>query len=177
MTTPAGSISHNALQRGALVTLDTFGRVDEQPTRVLDGRRPPGREPEDVYRRRRLVAAAAGAIVLLILVVAIASSGGDDPEPAGTPSDLGVGGSPTLNEPDTDRDRTTPSATPDDDGTAVTPVAPTTPPASDGTGGAAPAPVAPAPPEGEGGGVGQAPAPPPAPPQGEGGGAAAPPGN
>ncbi len=164
----------NALQRDALVTLDTFGRVDDQPTRVLDPGRPPGRPPEDVYKRRRLVAAAAGGIVLLILIVAIASSGGDDPEPAGTPSDLGVGGSPTLQEPDTDRDRTTTSTTPDDDGTAVTPVAPTTPPA-DGTG-AVPAP-APAPPAGEGGGVGQAPPPAPAPPEGEGGGAAAPPGD
>jgi hypothetical protein len=110
-----------------------------------------------------------GAVVFLVLIVVIASGG--DPEPKSTPSDLGVGGSPKITTPDTDRSKTNTETTGD---TTATPVAPTTPPASGDTGGTA-TPVAPAQPEGEGGGVGQAPEPAPV-PEGEGGGAAAPPG-
>lgn len=146
--------------------------MEDQPTRVLQPRgagRPPGREPDAVYRRRRLIAASAGAIVFLLLIVLIASAGGGDSEPDSEPADLGVGGTPRLTTPDTDRDRTNTSTGED---TTATPVEPTTPPA--GTGGT-PAPVAPAPPAGTGGGAGQ-PTPAPTAPEGEGGGAAAPPG-
>jgi hypothetical protein len=172
--------------------------VEEQPTRVLertnrlqssprgDGAAPygatrsPGREPEFVYRRRRAVAAIVGGLVfLLLLIVVIASAGGGDPAPESTPSDLGVGGSPSLKTPSTDRDKASKKTDTTGDTSSGT-VTPSTPPATGETGGGTTAtPVAPTQPQGDGGGVGQAPAPstPAAPPTGEGGGAAAPPGN
>ena len=163
--------------------------VEDQPTRVLDrtGRpsspprqgdgpprgsgRPPGREPDFVYRRRRLAAGVAGGIVFLLLLIAIVSRGGD-PEPKSTPSDLGVGGAPKITTPDTDRSKTNTETTGD---STATPAAPTTPPATGGTGGTV-APATPAQPEGTGGGAGQPAQPAPA-PEDEGGGAAAPPGD
>jgi hypothetical protein len=171
--------------------------VEEQPTRVLerttrpqspprqDGAapygtaRPPGREPEFVYRRRRAVAAIVGGLVFLVLlIVVIASAGGGDPAPESSPSDLGVGGGPTVKEPTTDRDKANKKKTDTAGDTGSGTVTPT-PPATGGTGGGTTAtPVAPTQPQGDGGGVGQAPAPStPAAPTGEGGGAAAPPGN
>jgi hypothetical protein len=171
--------------------------VEEQPTRVLerttrlqsspsrDGAAPygatgspSGREPEFVYRRRRAVAAIAGGLVfLLLLIVVIASAGGGDPAPKSTPSDLGVGGSPTIKTPSTDRDKANKKTDTTGDTSSGT-VTPSTPPATGGTGGTTATPVAPTQPQGDGGGVGQAPTQPaPAQPEGEGGGAAAPPGN
>ena len=47
-------------------------------------------------RRRRLP---------VLLIVVIASAGGSDPAPKSTPSDLGVGGSPTIKTPSTDRSK------------------------------------------------------------------------
>jgi hypothetical protein len=168
--------------------------MEDHPTRVLDrttpleapprraARRPhgaaraPGREPEAVYRRRRLVAAVVGGLVFLLLIVFIANSGGSDPAPKSTPSDLGVGGGPTIKTPSTDRSKAKKNDT--TAGTGSGTVTPSTPPATGGTGGTTATPVAPAQPQGTGGGVGQAPPTqtPPAAPTGEGGGAAAPPG-
>jgi hypothetical protein len=168
--------------------------VDDQQTRVLDrttrmesaprqggrptpyGARSPGREPEFVYRRRRAVAAiVGGAIFLILLIVVIASAGGGDPAPESTPSDLGVGGSPSIKTPSTDRSKSDRKTDTTGDTGAGT-VTPSTPPATGGTGGGTTAtPVTPAEPQPNGGGVGQAPAQPaPAQPEGEGGGAAAP---
>src|SRR5215208_3633175 len=186
-TMPADCTSRSPQAPTLLVPTDTFGPMQDDPTRVLEGgsrpsgaprsggapprgpSRPPGREPEEVYRRRRLVAAGAGGIVLLLLIVVIASAGGGDPEPKNAPSDLGVGGTSTFSPSDRDRTNTTATETE----TTATPAAPTTPPTG-GTGGSTATPAQPAP-QGEGGGVGQAPAAPaPTPPQGEGGGAQAP---
>jgi hypothetical protein len=172
------------------VTADTFRPVEDQPTRVLartqsaprqGGEAPygsngtPGREPEFVYRRRRLAAAIVGAVVFLLLVfVVIGLGGGGDPAPKSTPSDLGVGGGPTINTPSTDRSKENKKTDTTGDTSAGT-VTPTTPPATGNTGGTTATPVTPAQPQGDGGGVGQAPAPTqPAQPTGEGGGAAAP---
>jgi hypothetical protein len=169
--------------------------VEEQPTRVLErtnrlesslprggaapngAGRSPGREPEFVYRRRRAAAAIVGGLVFLVLlIVVITSAGGGDPAPESTPSDLGVGGSPSIKTPSTDRDKASKKTDTTGDTSSGT-VTPTTPPATGGTGGTTATPVAPAQPQGDGGGVGQAPAPStPAAPTGEGGGAAAPPG-
>ena len=165
--------------------------MEDQPTRVLERStrvqsaprqgggepygtpRPAGREPEFVYRRRRAVALIAGGLVfLLLLIVVIASAGGGDPAPESTPSDLGVGGSPTIKTPSTDRSKNKKTDTNGDTSSGT--VTPSTPPATGGTGGTTATPVAPTQPQ-DGGGVGQAPAQPaPAPPEGEGGGAAAP---
>ena len=167
--------------------------MEDQQTRVLDrttrlgpaptqggaapyGARPPGREPEFVYRRRRAAAAIVGGLVFLILlIVVISASGGGDPAPESTPSDLGVGGSPTIKTPSTDRSKSKKKTGTTGDTSAGT-VTPSTPPATGGTGGTTATPVAPAQPQGNGGGVGQAPTqtPPATPPSGEGGGAAAP---
>src|SRR3954471_20652160 len=127
--------------------------MEEQPTRVLErttrlqsppqqgraapygARRSPGREPEFVYRRRRAVAAIVGGVIFLVLlIVVIASAGGGDPAPESTPSDLGVGGSPTIKQPSTDRSKSDKkTATTGDSGAGT--VAPTTPPATGNTGG------------------------------------------
>ena len=137
--------------------------------------RPPGREPEFVYRRRRAVAILVGGLLfLLLLIVVIASAGGGDPAPESTPSDLGVGGSPTVKTPSTDRSKSNKKTDTNGDTGSGT-VTPSTPPATGGTGGTTATPVAPTQPQGDGGGVGQAPTQPaPTQPQGEGGGAAAP---
>src|SRR3954447_25912736 len=98
--------------------------MEEQPTRVLEratrlqspprqggaapygSERSPGREPEFVYRRRRAAAAIVGGVIFLILlIVVISAAGGSDPAPKSTPSDLGVGGSPTIKTPSTDRSK------------------------------------------------------------------------
>ena len=95
----------------------------------------------------------------------------------GTEGDLGVGGSPTIKTPSTDRDKASKKTETTGDTSSGT-VTPSTPPATGGTGGTTATPVAPTQPQGDGGGVGQAPTQPaPAQPEGEGGGAAAPPGN
>jgi hypothetical protein len=166
--------------------------VEEQTTRVLTVRRspgpeggepphagrPPGREPDAVYRRRRLIAAAVGGILFFLVIVLIVSAGGSDPEPKSTPADLGVGGAPSVTTPSSDRDKKT--KTTQDEDTAATPAVPTTPPATGGTpstgGGTTVTPVAPTQPQDTGGGAGQPAQPAPAPTD-EGGGAAAPPGN
>lgn len=155
--------------------------MEEQPTRVLErttygsAPRSPGREPEFVYRRRRAAAAIVGGLVFLILlIVVISAAGGSDPAPESTPSDLGVGGSPTVKTPSTDRSKANKKTDTNGDTSSGT-VTPSTPPATGGTGGTTATPVAPTQPQGDGGGVGQAPTQPaPAQPQGEGGGAAAP---
>jgi len=167
--------------------------VDEQPTRVLErttrrqspsrqGRpepygsaRPPGREPEFVYRRRRAAAIVVGGVLFLILLIVVITSaaGGGDPAPESTPSDLGVGATPAIKAPSTDRSKPNKKTDATGETTGGT-VTPSTPPATGNTGGTTATPVTPAQPQG--GGVGQAPPAQPAPaqPQGEGGGAAAP---
>ena len=84
--------------------------MEAQTTRVLTVRRspgpeggepphagrPPGREPDAVYRRRRLIAAAVGGILFFLVIVLIVSAGGSDPEPKSTPADLGVGATDTM---------------------------------------------------------------------------------
>jgi hypothetical protein len=168
--------------------------MEEQPTRVLErttrlqsapregsaapygAAGSPGREPEFVYRRQRAAAAIVGGAVFLILLIVVisAASGGGDPAPESTPSDLGVGGSPTVKTPSTDRSKANKKTDTTGDTSSGT-VTPSTPPATGGTGGTTATPVAPTQPQGDGGGVGQAPTQPaPAQPQGEGGGAAAP---
>jgi hypothetical protein len=157
--------------------------VEDHPTRVLErttrlesaprqGRGvPSGRQPEFVYRRRRAAAAIVGGVIFLVLlIVVITSAGGGDPAPESTPSDLGVGGSPTIKTPSTDRSKSSKKSDTTGDTGAGT-VTPSTPPATGGTGGTTVTPV----PTDQGGGAGQAPAQPtPAQPEGEGGGAAAP---
>jgi hypothetical protein len=180
------------------VTADTFRPVEDQPTRVLDRtthvRSSParsgggvpygtngssGREPEFVYRRRRLAAAIVGGVIFLVLLFVVigVAGGGDDPAPESTPSDLGVGGGPTINTPST-KDTTSKSKKTDTTGdSSGGTVAPATPPATGGTGGGTTvAPTTPPATGGTGGGANQAPAPTqqPAQPTGEGGGAAAP---
>ena len=143
------------------------------------GRRPPGREPEFVYRRRRAVAAVAGGARL-----PAPADRGDRERGRWRPGAREHAVRPRRGRQPDDQDaehrpveveqrRPTRPAT-----RAVGTVTPSTPPATGGTGGGTTAtPVAPAQPQGDGGGVGQAPAQPaPAEPQGEGGGAAAPPG-
>src|SRR4051794_32709979 len=160
--------------------------MEEQPTRVLartsaapyGATGSPGREPEFVYRRRRAAAPIVGGLVFVILLILVisAASGGGDPAPESTPSDLGVGGSPTVKTPSTDRSKANKKTDTNGDTSSGT-VTPSTPPATGGTGGTTATPVAPAQPPGGGGGVGQAPAPPPGPaaPAGGGGGGGAPP--
>jgi hypothetical protein len=168
--------------------------MEEQPTRVLarttrlrpapgegstapyGAERSPGREPEFVYRRRRAAAAIVGGLIFLILLIVVinSASGGGDPAPESTPSDLGVGGSPTVKTPSSDRSKANKKTDTNGDTGSGT-VTPSTPPATGGTGGTTATPVAPTQPQGDGGGVGQAPTQPaPTQPQGEGGGAAAP---
>ena len=150
--------------------LERTTRLDSAPRQ---GRAAPsGREPEFVYRRRRAAAAIVGGVIFLVLlIVVIASAGGGDPAPESTPSDLGVGGSPTIKTPSSDRSKSNKKTDTTGDTGAGT-VTPTTPPATGGTGGTTATPVAPTE---QGGGAGQAPTQPtPAEPEGEGGGAAAP---
>lgn len=160
--------------------LDRTTRLQSAPrpdrAEPYDTRRSPGREPEFVYRRRRAAAAIVGGVIFLVLlIVVISSAGGGDPAPESTPSDLGVGGSPTVKEPSSDRSKSNKKTDTNGDTGSGT-VTPSTPPATGGTGGGTTAtPVTPAQPQPNGGGVGQAPTQPaPAQPEGEGGGAAAP---
>src|SRR3954469_23066602 len=109
--------------------------MEDQPTPVLDRTtRVQSREPEFVYRRRRLGAAIAGGIFFVLLIVLILGMGGNDPAPKSTPSDLGVGGGPSITTPSTDRSNADKKTDTTGDTSGGT-VAPTTPPATGDTGG------------------------------------------